>query len=173
MGRKPSPHQTPEQAACAAYMREYYRRPGKAAKAREMARRYAASEQGKKTLRAYRQTPEARKTQVRAHRNWRHASEENMAKHRAHSAAWKKANPGKARNLVHRRRARLSAAYVEEVSPFRLWLKATGRCALCGEPVNLADVSVDHIVPLSRGGEHSHANTQATHLVCNVRKGAR
>lgn len=31
--------------------------------------------------------------------------------------------------------------------------------------------SVDHIVPLSRGGEHSMANVQCAHLSCNSSKG--
>jgi 5-methylcytosine-specific restriction endonuclease McrA len=33
--------------------------------------------------------------------------------------------------------------------------------------------SVDHIIPLVLGGEHSMANVQAAHLVCNLRKGDR
>lgn len=34
-------------------------------------------------------------------------------------------------------------------------------------------VSLDHIVAVSRGGMHSRENAQASHLICNVRKGAR
>lgn len=34
-------------------------------------------------------------------------------------------------------------------------------------------VSLDHIVPLARGGTDSAENVQAAHLVCNQRKGAR
>jgi len=33
--------------------------------------------------------------------------------------------------------------------------------------------SLDHRIPISRGGEHSRANAQTSHLGCNVRKGAR
>lgn len=33
--------------------------------------------------------------------------------------------------------------------------------------------SLDHIVPISKGGQHSYVNTQATHLDCNVGKGNR
>lgn len=32
-------------------------------------------------------------------------------------------------------------------------------------------VSLDHVVPLSKGGHHTRANTQAAHLKCNVDKG--
>lgn len=27
-------------------------------------------------------------------------------------------------------------------------------------------------LPISKGGEHSYANTQVSHLICNIRKGA-
>jgi 5-methylcytosine-specific restriction endonuclease McrA len=32
---------------------------------------------------------------------------------------------------------------------------------------------VDHVVPVTRGGEHSYANTRAAHGVCNIWKRAR
>lgn len=33
--------------------------------------------------------------------------------------------------------------------------------------------SLDHIIPLSRGGHHTADNVQAAHLACNHRKGAK
>lgn len=33
--------------------------------------------------------------------------------------------------------------------------------------------SVDHTVPISRGGTHEQTNLTWAHLVCNMRKGAR
>ena len=57
------------------------------------------------------------------------------------------------------------------------------RAASCGICQNALDPtlvypdpmssSLDHIVPLSRGGIDSAENVQAAHLVCNQRKGAR
>lgn len=53
-------------------------------------------------------------------------------------------------------------------------------CGLCDESVSPDAVypdplsaSLDHVVPLSRGGAHSFSNSQLAHLSCNVRKGAR
>ena len=43
-------------------------------------------------------------------------------------------------------------------------------CALCGQPG--AD-SVDHIVALMNGGDHSLTNLQPAHAKCNSIKGAR
>lgn len=33
-----------------------------------------------------------------------------------------------------------------------------------------ADRSLDHILPISVGGQHSYANTRLTHTTCNVRR---
>lgn len=32
---------------------------------------------------------------------------------------------------------------------------------------------LDHVIPMSKGGGHTYANTQCSHLKCNVDKGAR
>lgn len=53
-------------------------------------------------------------------------------------------------------------------------------CAGCGDGVDLSikwpdpfSKSVDHTMPLSRGGAHSLENCQLMHLRCNISKGAR
>lgn len=53
-------------------------------------------------------------------------------------------------------------------------------CAACGNHIDPAlqfphpqSASVDHIVPLSKGGTHTYDNVQAMHLIGNLRKGAR
>ena len=54
-------------------------------------------------------------------------------------------------------------------------------CALCSGPMAAADdptatgmkPPLDHILPRSRGGRHSIANTQAVHASCNNEKGDR
>jgi hypothetical protein len=52
-------------------------------------------------------------------------------------------------------------------------------CGICGEPVDpklkapdLMRVSLDHIIPFSRGGDHTPDNCQCSHLICNIRKGS-
>jgi 5-methylcytosine-specific restriction endonuclease McrA len=47
-------------------------------------------------------------------------------------------------------------------------LRDEGICALCGGEG--AD-TVDHIIPRSRGGDHSMSNLRAAHRVCNSRRG--
>jgi len=54
-----------------------------------------------------------------------------------------------------------------------------GICQICQQqipedPANQWEMATaDHIVPISRGGEDSLANLRLTHMICNVRRGAR
>lgn len=69
-----------------------------------------------------------------------------------------------------KRRAHLVSAFIEDVNHADLLEMADGVCGICGEDVDPHHFHVDHIVPLSRGGEHSYANTQVAHPSCNLRK---
>jgi len=54
------------------------------------------------------------------------------------------------------------------------------RCGLCHKKVNMTlawplpgSPSLDHIIPLTKGGIHDPVNIQLAHLVCNTAKGNR
>lgn len=77
----------------------------------------------------------------------------------------------------HRRRAALKAAVSERFSPTEVFQRDRWICALCGEPVDKSlrfpepmSASLDHRVPLALGGDHTRANTQCSHWLCNSRK---
>ena len=60
----------------------------------------------------------------------------------------------------------------------KLYFRDSGLCGVCGEPILLSDkyphprsLSIDHIVPISKGGHHAQYNLQITHWICNVNKG--
>ena len=72
----------------------------------------------------------------------------------------------------HRRRARMRKAFVEPVQKARVYERDGGRCQICRRPVSYAEATVDHIVPIIRGGEHTPRNVQIAHGQCNSRKGA-
>jgi hypothetical protein len=74
---------------------------------------------------------------------------------------------------TQRRRALLRDAFVEDVDPVFLHQRDQGACGLCGDQVRLSLMHVDHVVPLTRGGEHSYMNTRPAHPVCNIWKRAR
>lgn len=77
------------------------------------------------------------------------------------------------------RRARLHAAFVEHVDHRLVFERDNYICQNCGEqlPVDAAvpqpnAPTLDHIVALSNGGEHSYANSQCLCFMCNATKGA-
>jgi hypothetical protein len=85
-----------------------------------------------------------------------------------------------ASNARHARRVRLESATVERFDPHEIYQRDDWVCQLClirvdphrAWPDPMA-ASLDHITPLAAGGEHSRANSQLAHWICNVRKGAR
>ena len=95
---------------------------------------------------------------------------------------WRQANPDWKRELDRatqmRRRARKAAVTVEYVDPLHVFERDGWICQICGcdtrDKRNPAPDSptIDHIVPISRGGPHSYANTQCLCRRCNRLKGA-
>lgn len=83
-------------------------------------------------------------------------------------------DPEPARQQSWRSRMRRLAAWVEDVDRRTVYERDNGVCGLCGRAdVDPCDFHVDHIIPISRGGEHSYANVQLAHPACNLRKHAR
>jgi 5-methylcytosine-specific restriction endonuclease McrA len=81
------------------------------------------------------------------------------------------------KDMRRKRRARLRAVRVEPVNSVKVYERDRWRCGLCGKQVNKRleyphpmSASLDHVIPLSLGGEHSMANVQLAHLSCNVEK---
>lgn len=71
-------------------------------------------------------------------------------------------------------------AYVEHTPREKVFERDGWVCQLCGLPVDKAlkfpdraSATLDHIVPLSQGGEHSMRNVQLAHFACNVGKSGR
>lgn len=77
-------------------------------------------------------------------------------------------------------RARLRGAKVESVDPTKVFIRDGWKCQLCGvkTPKKLRGTTrpnapeLDHIMPLSLGGEHSYRNTHCACRACNGAKGA-
>ena len=75
--------------------------------------------------------------------------------------------------LAHERRARTSGVPWEMVDFRRVYAAAGGVCGICQQPVALDVFTIDHVVPLSKGGVHKFENLQLAHRACNSRKGNR
>lgn len=52
-----------------------------------------------------------------------------------------------------------------------IYIKAGGRCELCGRKILLDDMTLDHINPLSMGGDDVVENLSCTCYPCNLFKG--
>lgn len=81
------------------------------------------------------------------------------------------------RMVQQRRRARVCGLGVELFTFDEIAARDKWRCQLCGEQVDRRtrhpdpkSGSIDHIVPIVKGGAHTRMNVQLTHLLCNMRK---
>jgi len=93
-------------------------------------------------------------------------------------------NSHKGRQDSHRHRARMyGCAYDSSVTLKKLIKRDGLRCAICGEMCDPDDrswskysgpmyPSIDHIIPMSKGGGHIWSNVQIAHIICNSEKGA-
>jgi DNA-directed RNA polymerase subunit RPC12/RpoP len=99
----------------------------------------------------------------------------------AHVAAWWKARPEQrqAKNRENKRRRRIARRDIraERFADREIFDRDGWICGLCGEPVdrgtaspNGMTASLDHIIPLNRGGTHTRLNTRCAHILCNSRK---
>ena len=93
---------------------------------------------------------------------------------------WRSSNPEKIRLKDERRRAMKRDAYVEDVRLYFLLERDGYQCVVCRgaiDPVlrhpHLGSASLEHIVPLVRGGMHSYLNCAPSHLGCNISKGSK
>lgn len=75
----------------------------------------------------------------------------------------------------HKRRVR--EQYGDVPTKADLFNEQNGNCAICGKSIDMGlkfpdpwFASYDHIVPLSRGGDHVPSNIQLAHLSCNKKK---
>jgi hypothetical protein len=159
------------------YMKEYLREYRKTHTARpftsEQKIRYNAARKAR-----YAADPEPAKARAR---EWRSA---NPEKSKARVAEWLSANPDRASAIGHAsrvgRRGRLAGAIVERFSSAEIFNRDGWACGICGRPIGRhwrhpdpLSASLDHVIPLIRGGMHSRANSQAAHLVCNIRKASK
>lgn len=76
------------------------------------------------------------------------------------------------------RRARIKGVDYESVSPKRVFARDGWKCQACGVPTppekrgtyDPDAPELDHVIPLSRGGPHTYANTQCLCRACNAAK---
>lgn len=72
--------------------------------------------------------------------------------------------------LGDKRRAMKTGAFVERVFRAKVYERDIGLCQICGLPVEDGESTLDHAVPLFRGGTHSYKNCRTAHASCNFKK---
>jgi 5-methylcytosine-specific restriction endonuclease McrA len=96
----------------------------------------------------------------------------NQRKHATKRDRWQHAN--------YKRRALVLAGEPEEVDRLAVFERDHWTCGICSMPVmpslkwpHRECASIDHIVPLSKGGSHTYTNVQCAHYGCNSAKSDR
>lgn len=88
----------------------------------------------------------------------------------------------RARAAYHQRRARKKNpdGRIEQITTADVAVRDREMCGICSTAVDMTLIypdpgspSLDHVIPLSRGGEHTWENVQLAHLGCNWKKHAK
>jgi 5-methylcytosine-specific restriction endonuclease McrA len=103
----------------------------------------------------------------------------NAAYHAAHpevkkksTSKWTKTHPERMQAYCAQRRARISnAPIVESIKLEVLAVRDNWICHLCKKKVTRRTWSHDHLVPLSKGGDHTYINVALAHQRCNSKMG--
>ena len=119
---------------------------------------------------------------IEKNRLWREANPEKVIEL---ARLWREANPEKSRDATARRRAREADAFIEDVPRLEIFERDGWQCMIpgClhpGVPASLEKAwphplfaTIEHVVPLAKGGTHERSNVVCAHLTCNIRKGDR
>lgn len=150
--------------------------------------RIANPDKVKAALAKWRSNPENRKRELETNKQWIRANKEKRAAHKrrarqkdpakedARIQRWRDANPERyrqtARNIVNRRthnkRANGGTYSIKE------WKELCDRfgnvCLDCGEKKKL---TIDHVIPVTKGGTNFIDNLQPLCMTCNLKKGNR
>lgn len=109
--------------------------------------------------------------------NWRGANVDRSEWRRSYRATatelqrkWRSVNPATVAGYKSIRRARERRGVIAEADWKSLLNRAAGRCTYCGERRPL---TMEHVVPLSRGGSHSIGNVTPVCSGCNSSKGGK
>jgi hypothetical protein len=100
--------------------------------------------------------------------------EANKERSEAANRAWQKKNRERYKATKQeghrRRRARLAKVRVEKIDPWAIYARDGGRCHICEKHVRRDVMSLDHLIPIAHGGEHTVVNVRLAHVSCNVRR---
>lgn len=98
----------------------------------------------------------------------------------AYMKDYREGNPERYREYAHKRRMLMISGEYEKIDRDTLFDRDNGICGICDleidKNLNWPDpgfFSIDHVIPVIKGGSHTYDNVQAAHLYCNMVKGSR
>lgn len=74
---------------------------------------------------------------------------------------------------TQKRYALKKKAFREDVDMSELFSESGGKCFYCEKELTIKTMTIDHYIPLSKGGLHEKANLRVSCLRCNLSKGAK
>jgi 5-methylcytosine-specific restriction endonuclease McrA len=86
---------------------------------------------------------------------------------------YRKHPEGALENTRARRARQRGAPRVEKIDRAAIIARDQSICHLCGLVVPPEEMSLDHLIPLARGGSHTADNLAVAHLVCNKKRGTK
>lgn len=101
---------------------------------------------------------------------WYYKSDEHKQEAKENARKWRKNNPKKIMLKNHRRRAVQRKNGIFFISQKDLNKILSSCCYKCGK---IDNVTLDHIIPIFRGGRHSIGNIQPLCKSCNSSKGSK
>jgi 5-methylcytosine-specific restriction endonuclease McrA len=163
------------------YTRLYNERNREAVNEKARERRAANPEWHRESVRRWREGhPEQKEKDRQAIREWRAANPElakerervaNRRYYQRHKDEPEHRSRAYAHGHIYRARRR-GAARVEKIDRYAIYDRDGGQCHLCGRSVGRKAFHLDHLVPLSRGGDHITANVAVAHAFCNLSRNA-
>ncbi len=101
----------------------------------------------------------------------------NLERMKKNEKAYRLANPEKIKAKNRKRRALKYGIGHKPYTDTYIFERDNWTCGICGERINRRlkypnpkSKSIDHIIPLVKGGADAPVNLQATHLRCNMKK---
>jgi 5-methylcytosine-specific restriction endonuclease McrA len=96
--------------------------------------------------------------------------EQRVIEDREAKRQWKRNNPDLVRADVALRRAKSKGATeLERILPTVVFERDKGICQICKMEIT-GKYELDHIIPVSKGGQHLYSNIQLAHVSCNRKK---
>lgn len=96
---------------------------------------------------------------------------------RARQRKWAGSHRELRNEYQHRRESRKRGIPNEPIQLALVWERDAGMCWICSRPVDLdakfpapLSRSLDHVIPLAKGGTHTFGNVATAHLRCNISK---